>query len=167
MRVNAVAVANNRVHAEAPAPGCQLRALVVAMPGTISHESPPSALRNDDAGSTPHNKSFLPPPGSSDQIFASARPSSLKRPVPIWFLRNSSHVRRAALSCRRTDCSSTRKAAACRACRSGWSRPERRDRTVRAAVARLRGICQNTPFLVPIIRRLGPPFSLQMPPAGW
>src|SRR5580693_171758 len=46
------------------------------MPGTISHESPPSRLLNNDAGSTPHQRSFLPAPGSSDQIFASARPSS-------------------------------------------------------------------------------------------
>src|SRR5579863_2487176 len=47
------------------------------MPGTISHESPPSWLVNKDAGSTPHHRSFLPPPASSDQMLASARPSSL------------------------------------------------------------------------------------------
>src|SRR6202171_4663697 len=47
------------------------------MPGTISHESPPSWLLNNDAGSTPHHRSFLPPPASSDQMLASARPSSL------------------------------------------------------------------------------------------
>ena len=46
------------------------------MPGTISQESPPSRLRNSEAGSTPHHRSFLPPPASSDQMFASARPSS-------------------------------------------------------------------------------------------
>ena len=46
------------------------------MPGTISHESPPSRLRNSEAGSTPHHSSFSPSPASSDQMFASARPSS-------------------------------------------------------------------------------------------
>src|SRR5579862_2961237 len=46
------------------------------MPGTTSHESPPSPLLNNDAGSTPHQRSFVPLPGSSDQMFASARPSS-------------------------------------------------------------------------------------------
>jgi hypothetical protein len=46
------------------------------IPSTISQESPPSGLRNNEAGSTPHNRSFLPPPASSDQMFASARPSS-------------------------------------------------------------------------------------------
>src|SRR5713226_9291613 len=43
----------------------------------MSHESPPSRLLNKGAGSTPHHKSFLPPPASSDQMLASARPSSL------------------------------------------------------------------------------------------
>src|SRR5665213_1404998 len=49
------------------------------MPGTIAQESPPSSLLKSEAGSTPHRSSFLSflsPPGSSDQIFASARPSS-------------------------------------------------------------------------------------------
>src|ERR1044071_511339 len=46
------------------------------MPGTISRESPPSPLLNRAAGSTPHHSSFLLLPGSSDQMFASARPSS-------------------------------------------------------------------------------------------
>src|SRR5258705_5984076 len=46
------------------------------MPGTISHESPPSRLLNNEAGSTPHQSSRLPAPGSIDQMFASARPSS-------------------------------------------------------------------------------------------
>src|SRR3954469_18590265 len=60
-----------------PAPGCHLRACSwLLMPGTISHESPPSLLLNNDAGSTPHNKSFLPPPGSRDQMLTTARPSS-------------------------------------------------------------------------------------------
>src|ERR1700693_24304 len=61
-----------------PAPGCHLRACSWwLMPGTISHESPPSWLLTKDAGSTPHHRSFLPLPGSSDQMLASARPSSL------------------------------------------------------------------------------------------
>ena len=47
------------------------------MPGTTSHESPPSGLLNKAAGSTPHHSSFLPLPISSDQMLASARPSSL------------------------------------------------------------------------------------------
>src|SRR6266850_2915083 len=62
-----------------PAPGCHLRACSwLLMPGTISHESPPSRLLNKDAGSTPHHRSFLPPPASSPQMLASARPSSLE-----------------------------------------------------------------------------------------
>src|SRR6266550_4904637 len=64
-----------------PLPGCHLRACSwLLMPGTISHESPPSWLLNRDAGSTPHINSFLsflPPPASSDQMLTSARPSSL------------------------------------------------------------------------------------------
>src|SRR5678815_682009 len=61
-----------------PLPGCHLRACSwLLMPGTMSHESPPSRLLNNDAGSTPHHSSFLPPPASSDQMLASARPSSL------------------------------------------------------------------------------------------
>src|SRR5205085_2764419 len=61
-----------------PLPGLHLRACSwLLMPGTISHESPPSWLRNNDAGSTPHHNSFLPSPASSDQMLASARPSSL------------------------------------------------------------------------------------------
>ena len=60
-----------------PAPGCHLRECSwLLMPGTISHESPPSWLLNSDAGSTPHQSSFFPGPGSSDQMLASARPSS-------------------------------------------------------------------------------------------
>ena len=61
-----------------PLPGCHLRACSwLLMPGTISQESPPSRLRKSDAGSTPHHSSFLPSPASSDQMLASARPSSL------------------------------------------------------------------------------------------
>src|SRR4029450_1656597 len=64
-----------------PAPGCHLRACSwLLMPGTISHESPASRLLNKAAGSTPHQSSFLSflaPPASSDQMLASARPSSL------------------------------------------------------------------------------------------
>src|SRR5258706_16046757 len=47
------------------------------MPGTTSQESPPSWLLNKDAGSTPHQRSFLPPPASRPQMLARARPSSL------------------------------------------------------------------------------------------
>src|SRR5437660_11450681 len=61
-----------------PLPGCHLRACSwLLMPGTISQESPASLLRNSDAGSTPHQRSFLLSPGSRDQMLASARPSSL------------------------------------------------------------------------------------------
>src|SRR5438552_11141227 len=61
-----------------PFPGCHFRACSwLLMPETISQESPASLLLNSDAGSTPHHKSFLPPPASSDQMLASARPSSL------------------------------------------------------------------------------------------
>jgi hypothetical protein len=60
-----------------PLPGCHWRACSwLLMPGTICQVSPPSWLRNNAAGSTPHQSSFLPSPGSSDQMFASARPSS-------------------------------------------------------------------------------------------
>ena len=60
-----------------PFPGCHLRACSwLLMPGTISQESPPSLLRKSDAGSTPHHRSFLSSPASSDQMLASARPSS-------------------------------------------------------------------------------------------
>src|SRR6202162_4646932 len=60
-----------------PAPGCHLRACSwLLMPGTISHESPPSWLLNKDAGSTPHHRSFLPLTDSRHQMLASARPSS-------------------------------------------------------------------------------------------
>src|SRR5450631_392451 len=60
-----------------PLPGLHLRACSwLLMPGTISHESPPSWLLNKDAGSTPHHSSFLLLPGSSDQMLISARPSS-------------------------------------------------------------------------------------------
>src|SRR5687767_849351 len=52
------------------------------MLGTISHESPPSSLLNSEAGSTPHSSWFLRPPGSSDQILISARPSSLGNAGP-------------------------------------------------------------------------------------
>src|SRR5205814_10642341 len=62
-----------------PLPGCHLRACSwLLMPCTISHESPPSWLLNKDAGSTPHHSSFLPSPGSSDQMLTSVRPSSLR-----------------------------------------------------------------------------------------
>src|SRR6185436_9274988 len=61
-----------------PLPGLHLRACSwLLMPGTMSHESPPSRLLNNEAGSTPHQSSFLPSPASSDQMLASARPSSL------------------------------------------------------------------------------------------
>src|SRR5438309_11048719 len=60
-----------------PLPGCHLRACSwLLMPGTISQESPPSLLRKSDAGSTPHHRSFLLSPASSDQMLASARRSS-------------------------------------------------------------------------------------------
>src|SRR5882724_8618869 len=60
-----------------PLPGFHLRACSwLLMPGTISHESPASPLLNSEAGSTPHHRSFLPAPASSDQMLASARPSS-------------------------------------------------------------------------------------------
>src|ERR1700730_2257300 len=52
------------------------------MPDTRSHDSPPSWLLNNDAGSTPHHRSFLPPPASSPQMLASARPSSLGNAGP-------------------------------------------------------------------------------------
>src|SRR5438552_11208118 len=59
-----------------PFPGCHLRAWSwLLIPSTISHVSPPSSLRNSDAGSTPASRSFLPAPGSIDQMLARARPS--------------------------------------------------------------------------------------------
>src|ERR1700680_330594 len=46
------------------------------MPGTISHDSPARRLLHNEAASPPHQSSLLPAPGSIDQMFASARPSS-------------------------------------------------------------------------------------------
>jgi len=46
------------------------------IPSTISQVSPPSPLLKRDAGSTPHQRSFFPSPGASDQMLARARPSS-------------------------------------------------------------------------------------------
>jgi len=61
-----------------PAPGDHLRACSwLLMPGTISHEFPPSWLLNSEAGSTPAHSSFFALPGSIDQMFTSARPSPL------------------------------------------------------------------------------------------
>ena len=63
-----------------PLPGFHLRACSwLLMPGTISQVSPPSPLRNSEAGSTPAKRSFLSLPGSSAQMLASARPSSLAK----------------------------------------------------------------------------------------
>src|SRR5438046_9151267 len=68
------------------------------MPGTSSHESPPSWLLTKDAGSTPQHRPFLPPPTSSPQMLASARPSSLgnagpdfvsSKPFPMFVERNT------------------------------------------------------------------------------
>src|SRR4026208_2611288 len=66
-----------------PLPGCHLRACSwLLMPGTSSHESPPSVLLNKDAGYTPHHNSFLPGPGSIDQMLATTRPSSFGKAGP-------------------------------------------------------------------------------------
>src|SRR5436853_429597 len=47
-----------------PFPGFHCRAWAwLLIPPTISHVSPASELRNSDAGSTPHHRSFLPLPG--------------------------------------------------------------------------------------------------------
>src|SRR6266571_8385438 len=60
-----------------PAPGCHLRECGwLLMLWTISQESPPSSLLKSDDGSTPHHRSFLLSPASSDQMLMSARPSS-------------------------------------------------------------------------------------------
>src|SRR5262245_28108911 len=60
-----------------PLPGCHFRECSwLLIPSTISQESPPSVLLKSDAGSTPHHRSFLVSPASSDQLLASARPSS-------------------------------------------------------------------------------------------
>src|SRR6266404_9441776 len=60
-----------------PLPVCHLRACSwLLMPAIMSQESPPSLLRKSDAGSTPHQRSFLSSPASSDQMLARARPSS-------------------------------------------------------------------------------------------
>src|SRR5437588_5807569 len=47
------------------------------MPLTNSQLLPPSVERKSEAGSTPHQSSFLASPASRDQMLASARPSSL------------------------------------------------------------------------------------------
>src|SRR5262245_41244363 len=60
-----------------PFPGDHLRACSwLLIPDTISQVSPPSRLRNSEAGSTPHQRSFFSDPISSDQMLARARPSS-------------------------------------------------------------------------------------------
>jgi hypothetical protein len=75
--VDAVAVADDRVHAEAAVSGLPLPCvLVVADAHTISQESPPSSLRKSEAGSTPHQRSLSSSAGSMAQMLASARPSS-------------------------------------------------------------------------------------------
>src|SRR6185503_17682952 len=72
-----------------PLPGCHLRACSwLLMPGTNSQESPPSVLLNNDAGSTPHHNSFLPGPGSIDQMLATTRPSSLGNAGPDFVSSN-------------------------------------------------------------------------------
>ncbi len=82
-----------------PLPGDHLRAWSwLLMPGAISQLSPPSRLRKSEAGSTPHHNSFFAVPGSSDQMLASARPSSLgnagaafvsEKLLPRFFERNT------------------------------------------------------------------------------
>src|SRR6267143_2348604 len=60
-----------------PFPGCHFRECSwLLIDETIVQESPPSLLLKSDAGSTPHQRSFLSSPASSDQMLMSARPSS-------------------------------------------------------------------------------------------
>src|SRR5215470_7244990 len=114
------------------------------MPGTSSQESPPSWLLNKDAGSTPHHRSFLPPPASSDQMLASARPSSLGNAgadfvslklFPMSVERNSfipknglqleayRRESRASRSASSTQGRRDRRARAARSCASAWRHP--------------------------------------------
>src|SRR6266576_6824370 len=155
-----------------PLPGCHLRACSwLLMPGTISHESPLSRLRNREAGSTPHSSSFLPPPGSIDQMLASARPSSLGNAgadfvsvklLPRFVERNTfmpknglqleayrRGVPRLSISVEYTGT-------------PGPKGP--RSPKLRLGVA---ASATNTPFLVPMVRMTRSDiFNLQRPPAG-
>ena len=137
-----------------PLPGCHLRACSwLLMPGTISQESPPSLLRKSDAGSTPHHRSFLPSPGFE-------RPDVGERAAVVLregrgglrLLELLAEIGRdAGPSCRRRRCSSRRRRAACRACRSA---PRRRPRPVRRARA-----ARSYAASWPPRRRRGPSWS--------
>src|SRR6266853_1115185 len=155
-----------------PLPGLHFRACSwLLMPGTISHESPPSLLLDKDAGSTPHHKSLLPPPASSDQMLASARPSSLGNAgadfvslklFPISVERNTfmpknglqleayrRGVPRASISVEYTGT-------------PGPKGPRRAKLRLGPAAS-----ATNTPFLVPMVRIIRSAiFSLLKPPAG-
>src|SRR5438034_9994226 len=155
-----------------PAPGCHLRACSwLLMPGTMSHESPPSLLRNKDAGSTPHHSSFLPSPASSDQILTSARPSSLgnagadfvsSKLFPM-FVERSTFMPKNGLQLEAYRRGAPRVSISVDY--TGTPGPKGpRSAKLRLGVA---ASATNTPFLVPIVRMTRSDiFNLQRPPAG-
>src|SRR5207244_2978340 len=141
------------------------------MPGTKSHESPPSWLLYNDAGSTPHHRSFLPPPASSAQMLASARPSSLGN-VGADFV----SVKLFPMSVERNTFM-PKNGLQLDAYRRGVPRVSIRveytgtpgPKGPRSAKLRLgfAASATNTPFLVPIVRMTrSAMFNLPRPPAG-
>src|SRR2546430_6720397 len=155
-----------------PLPGLHLRECSwLLMPGTISHESPPSELLNSDAGSTPHHSSFLPAPGSIDQILASARPSSLgnagadfvsSKLLPM-FVERSTFMPKNGLQLEAYRRGVPRVSISVEY--TGTPGPKGpRSAKVRLGLA---ASATKTPFLVPIVRiTRSAIFNLQRPPAG-
>src|SRR5260370_713691 len=142
------------------------------MPGTRSHESPPSWLLNNDAGSTPHHRSFLPLPASSDQMLASARPSSLGNAGPefvSWKLSPMSVERNIFMPKNGLQLEAYRRGVprvSISVEYTGTPGPNgpRSSKLLRGFAAS----ATNTPFLVPMVRMTRSAiFSLLTPPAGW
>src|SRR5436190_16135030 len=155
-----------------PLPGLHLRACGwLLMPSTIFQESPPSWLLKSDAGSTPHHRSFLPSPASSDQMLASARPSSLGNAGP-----DAVSLKLLPMSVERSTFM-PKNGLQLEAYRRGVPRVSMsveytgtpgpkgpRSPKLRLGVA---ASATNTPFLVPMVRMTRSDiFNLQRPPAG-
>src|SRR5438094_3497470 len=155
-----------------PLPGCHLRACSwLLMPGTISHESPPSWLLNSEAGSTPHHSSFLLLPASSDQMLASARPSSLgnagadfvsSKLFPM-FVERSTFMPKNGLQLEAYRRGAPRVSISVEYTGTPGPKGPRNAKLRRGFAAS----ATNTPFLVPMVRiTRSAIFNLQRPPAG-
>src|SRR5689334_9231328 len=142
------------------------------MPGTRSHESPPSWLLNKDAGSTPHHRSFFPPPASSDQMLMSARPSSLENAGADFVslklfprsVERSTFIPKNGLQLEAYRRGVPRVSISVEY--TGTPGPEGpRSPKLRLGAA---ASATNTPFLVPMVRMTRSAiFNLPRPPAGW